>query len=241
MVEEIKLKPNENIKCGSVDDYQIFYLSRQETQGGGLALGVNKKPECTFFNEGDDDPEVMSVLVVVGNIPIRIIVGYGVQENASKEKKDKFWDFIEKEVVQAELEDQGLIIQMDGNLHAGGELVKDDPNPQNQNGRLFMQFLQRNPSLTVVNALSICKGLISRQRILESRKEKAVLDFFLVNDKLSPFLKSMIVDEKREFPLSNFSQIKKNKRVTETDHNGLILELEITFSAKKAKSRKCLT
>ena len=194
--------------------------------------------ESTFINEGDDDTEVMSVLVVVGNIPIRIIVGYGVQENASKEKKDKFWDFIEKEVVQAELEDQGLIIQMDGNLHAGEGLVKDDPNPQNQNGRLFVQFLQRNPSLTVVNALSICKGLITRQRILESRTEKAVLDFFLVNDKLSPFLKSMIVDEKREFPLSNFSQIKKNKRVTETDHNGLILELEITFSAKKAERQE---
>ena len=32
---------NVNIKCGSVDDYQVFYLSRQETQGGGLALGVN--------------------------------------------------------------------------------------------------------------------------------------------------------------------------------------------------------
>ena len=38
----------------------------------------------------------MKLLVVVGDIPIRIIVGYGVQDNATKEKKDKLWDFMEK-------------------------------------------------------------------------------------------------------------------------------------------------
>ena len=99
--------------------------------------------ESTFINEGDDGTEVMSVLVVVGNVPIRVIVGYGVQENATKEKKDKFWEFIEKEVTDAESEEQGVILQMDGNLHAGEGLIKDDPNPQNTNGKLFVEFLQR--------------------------------------------------------------------------------------------------
>ena len=238
MVEETKLKPNENIKCVSVDDYQVFYLSRQETQGGGLALGVNKKLESTLLNEGDDDTEVMSVLVVVGDMLIRVIIGYGVQENATKEKKEKFWDFIEKEVTEADSLEQGIILQMDGNLHAGDELIKNDPNPQNMNGKLFMQFLQRNPSLTVVNSLSICEGLITRQRELESRTERAILDFFIVNEKLKPFLKRMIIDEKREFCMSNFAQLKKNKRVTESDHNGLILELAIQFSYKKLERQE---
>ena len=112
--------------------------------------------ESTSINGGNDDTEVMSVLVLVGDIPIRIVVGYGVQENGSKEKKEKFWDFIEKEVIRAEQEEQGLIIQMDGNLHAGENLITNDPNPQNQNGKLFMQFLQLNPALSVVNSLSIC-------------------------------------------------------------------------------------
>jgi hypothetical protein len=47
-----------------------------------------------------DDTEVMSLLVVVGDIQIRIIVGYGVQDNAPKEKKDKFWEYIEKDFSQ---------------------------------------------------------------------------------------------------------------------------------------------
>ena len=230
MIEETKLKPHEQIKCGSINDFQVYYLSRQESQGGGIALGVHKSLESTFINGGNDNTEAISLLVVVGNMPIRIIVGYGVQENASKEKKDSFWDFIEKEVTAAENEEQGVVIQMDGNLHAGKNFIRNDPNSQNANGKLFMQFLQRNPTLTVVNSLSICEGTITRKREVQNKTESAVLDFFIVNDKLSPFLKRMIIDEKRQFCLSNFAQMKKNKKVIESDHNGLILEVEIEFS-----------
>ena len=77
------------------------------------------------------------------------------------------------------------------------QFYKNDPNPQNQNGGLFFEFLQRNTSLVVVNSENICEGVITRQRKVQSRIEKAVLDFFVVNDKFAPFLKKMIVDEKK--------------------------------------------
>ena len=127
MVQETKLKPHERINCEALNDYQVFYLYRHDSQGGGIALGITKKLESTFVTEGNDDTEVMVALVTVGKIPIRVIVGYGVQENAHKEKKEAFWDFIENEVVEAEAKNQGVIIQMDGNLHAGNNLVKNDP------------------------------------------------------------------------------------------------------------------
>ena len=66
--------------------------------------------------------------IVVNEVHIRTVLYYDPQENAMKDKKDKFWEFIEQEVNQAELDEHGLIIQMDGNLHAGPELVKQDPN-----------------------------------------------------------------------------------------------------------------
>ena len=143
MMEETKLRDNEKIKCDNLKDYQVFYKSRQESQGGGLAIGVSKILESTFVNEGDEGTEVMSIVVVVGKIEIRVLVGYGVQENASKEKKDKFWEFIENEVIEAESQGQGILIQMDGNLHAGKDLVKGDPNPQNTNGKYQNRFITR--------------------------------------------------------------------------------------------------
>ena len=168
-------------------------------------------------------------------LPVRTVLGYGPQENASKDKKNKFWEFLEEEVVQAELEQHGLILQMDGNLHAGFELVKDDPYVQNKNGKIFMEFLKRNPSLIVVNALSLCKGVITRKREFESRMEEAILDFFVINERMLPFLKRMVIDEERDFCLSNFAQIKKNQRVIETDHNSMIMEFNLQVCKKRVE------
>ena len=133
----------------------------------------------------------------------------------------------------AEFEGNGLIIQFDGNLHAGSELIKGDPNKQNQNGKLFCELLNRNPHLSAVNALDICKGVITRRRELENKQEEAVLDFFIINDKVRPLVKKMIVDEQRDYTLINLAQIKKNQRMIETDHNAIIVEMEVETENNK--------
>ena len=51
---------------------------------------------------------------------------------------------------------------MDGNLWAGDEIIKDDPRKQNQNGKYFEKCLHQNSHLSVVNALNICEGIITR-------------------------------------------------------------------------------
>ena len=39
----------------------------------------------------------------------------------------------------------------------------------------------------------------------------------------------------KEFGLQNYAQMKKNNRVTETDHNGEILELNMNFDMKRTQ------
>ena len=104
MIEETNLKPNEVLKCEESDQFQIYYLSRQESHGGGLALGVDRDLESTLMRAGNDEVEVMSIQECLGDIPVRIILGYGPQENALLEKKNKFWEIIENEINEAELE-----------------------------------------------------------------------------------------------------------------------------------------
>ena len=136
-LQETKLKPKNTIKCDEVKKFQTYYLSRKNSDGGGLAVGVNKDIESTLIREGDDEVEALVVLVDMGILKVRLITAYGPQENALKDKKTKFWNFLEEETCKAEFEGQGLIIQMDGNLHAGPKIVPKDPNPQNQNCKLF--------------------------------------------------------------------------------------------------------
>ena len=240
MLQETKLKRNELISCASVNDFSVYYLNRQNSQGGGIALGVRKDFKSTLINKGDDVIEAISVKVFVKEFPIRVVTAYGPQENALKEKKEKFWHFIEKEANTAEIEGDGLLIQMDGNLHAGKEVIKEDPNKQNKNGKLFAEFLERNSNLIVINNLKICEGVITRKRVFEEKTEEAVLDFMIMNEKLRPFARKMIIDEEKKFNLINLAQLKKNNRFIESDHNSLFLDLKINCENLKKRRNEML-
>ena len=111
----------------------------------------------------------MSVDIFVKTMRIRCVVAYGCQENSLVERKNKFWSFIEEEVITSWNSGFGFILQCDGNLWAGPDLIPGYPRPQNNNGRLFQEFLSRNPNLTVVNALSLCEGLITRRKMKDEK------------------------------------------------------------------------
>ena len=68
----------------------MYYLSRQESQGGGLVIGVDKEIESTLVREGNDDIEALVVQVELGIISVKVVAAYGPQENALKEKKEIF-------------------------------------------------------------------------------------------------------------------------------------------------------
>ena len=114
----------------------------------------------------------------------------------NKETQKHFHYFIptQNQPWKSTLEGHGVIVQMDVNIHAGQKLVKNDPHKQNTNGKYFERFLEDNPSLFVANNLEICEGTITRQRKVENKTEMAILDFFIMNEKMRPFLKRMFID-----------------------------------------------
>ena len=154
--------------------------------------------------------------------------GYGPQEYDSKERKDVFWEYLNEQVQNAATEGTGLIIQMDGNLWAGGNIVMGDLKVQNQNGKMFEQFLTKNPTISVVNALPLCQGKFTRVKTTRLGTSKTILDFFLVCDKILPYVTSMKIDESGESALTKYK-----KNIVKTDHNMLTLELSLTYHIEK--------
>ena len=59
---------------------------------------------------------------------------------------------------------------------------------------MMKRFLDQT-NLIAVNALELCKGVITRSRKTVVGTEEAVLDFFLVCRRMKPFLTKMVVDE----------------------------------------------
>lgn len=133
------------------------------------------------------------------------------------------------EVHKARENGAGLIIQMDGNLWAGDKIIGGDPKPQNQNGKLFQNFLERNPDLNVANVLPECDGIITRRRHVKNETQESVLDFFLVCDQIVPMVGKMKIHENDEIAL-----VRYGKTIVKSDHKVLELELDMKVHMKSS-------
>ena len=98
-------------------------------------------------------------------------------------------------MVEATNSEAGLLFHFDGNLWAGKSIIPNDPREQNRNGKLFEQFLDRNPHLKVVNSMDLCEGLITRKRLRNGKLEQIVLDFLVVCPITLPHITRMVIDE----------------------------------------------
>ena len=237
-IQETKVPTLNCIKSDSIKSYQLYEQIRliNPALGGGLCVGVTKDLPSSLLREGGEEAECLSVQVEVGQQELVIVCGYGPQETAGPTRKEKFWNYLEREVQEAVKEEKMILIQIDSNSWLGNNIIPNDPNKEsNSNGKIFQNFLKRNKNITLVNSMSICEGVITRQRITEILNEKSSIDVFLVCDRLLPFVKKMFVDEKRESPLTNFNNLNKGKKITETDHNKLELSLQIETPVIKPK------
>ena len=151
-----------------------------------------------LIRQGDDEVECMSIELSTVTPRIQCVTGYGPQESDCISCKEKFWDFLDKEVHSAKHEKDGIFIEINSNAWAGNKLIPNDPNIQNNNGKLLEKFLNRNKNTTLVNSLPICEGLIIRKRQTKCLNEKSILDLFIVCDQIMHYVVQMHVDEKGE-------------------------------------------
>ena len=229
-IEESKYKETGRLK---IDNYIIFELNRQSRDGGGLALGCAKELQPVWLREGSSQVEAMSVEIYVKKMKIRCCIAYGPQENECVQNKEEFWKYIDEDVLQADASGSGFIMHFDGNLWAGEDIIPGDPRPQNRNGKLFKEFLDRNPHLYVVNALPLCEGLITRSRMKNGVLEQSVLDFFVVCTRVLPFITGMKIDEKKEFILTNYQNVRNGGAAVDSDHFTQFMDINLKFVSEK--------
>ena len=83
---------------------------------------------------------------------------------------------------------------------------------------MFREFLERNPHLAIVNALPLCEGLVTRRRLRDGETEESVLYFFVVCSKVLPFVKRMVIDESKDYILTNYRRVGKTGKAVDSDH-----------------------
>ena len=80
-----------------------------------------------------------------------------------------------------------------------------------------------------MNALPFCKGLFTRVNTTKAGTSKSILDFFVVCDKILPHVTKMEIDEKSKYALTKYK-----KKVVKSDHNMLLMEVDLMFHTEKS-------
>ena len=230
-VQESKVKQKGLIK---IKGYQIFEKVRVGMQGGGLLTAVDHdlQPVLVTSNE-EEEAEILTVQIKVGDKLIRIINAYGPQEDESQQKIFSFWTEVENEVIKARDNGCLILIQTDANAKVGNTEIKNDPHETSNNGKILLEMVRRQ-NLTIGNSLDKCKGLITRERKTVEKTEKSVIDFIILCEDLKEYLEQIVIDDGRVHALTKYG---KNGKITVSDHNVMLGIFNLSFNRSAVKPR----
>ena len=228
LLQETKLN-----KClkSKLTGYEIFPPDFRKSDGIVLTA-VDKNLSPVHIPIESDDVDIVIVEAVVGNRRIRIINGYGPQETDTKSKRNKFWEVLETEVVNAKNDGCLLVIEMDANAKLGPLIIPNDPNPMSLNGSLLSGVITRQ-KLVCLNADPRCKGSITRDRRTINGHERSILDFVLVCEEMFRNFNRMTVDESRDFTLTKYVTSAGNRVKKVSDHNVIYAEFNLKVGRKQ--------
>ena len=193
-------------------------------------MGIHKALNPVLIEEYDKEFEVLVAEIKVAKKEIRIITGYGPQENWTESDRLPFFIALEAEVVKAEMENKSVIIQMDANSKLGPEIIKNDPHAQTPKGKLLSDIMVRHGLLVVNGIEDKCNGAITRKRVTKNGTEESIIDFVIISSELEKDLESLTVDEDRKHVLEKITRNKKGIRKVKSDHNVLVSKFKFMFN-----------
>ena len=85
----------------------------------------------------------------------------------------------------------------------------------------------------MVNALECCEGLFTRTRNRQGQVQNSIIDFFVVCKRVLPHVTQMVVDDKRQFTMTNFKGAKHGKKAVDSEHVMLLIIISLNISPQK--------
>ena len=153
-----------------IEDF-VFFEAIRKAKGGGTLIACHEDLKPKLIEEYEDDFEQLVVEITVNEKDIRVISGYGPQENWPEEKRMPFFVALETEIEKAVLAGKSILIEMDANSKLGNTIIPGDPYEMSPNGAILAQIVERH-NIIVGNGINTCKGTITRQRQTRTKLKK---------------------------------------------------------------------
>ena len=190
-----------------IDNMEVFEAIRTK-KGGGTMCAVHKELNPKLIEEYSDQFELLVVEIEIDNKNIRVMTGYGPQENLEKRMRLPFFVALEEEVAKASSAGKSVVIEIDANSKLGQQYIPGDPHEMTPNGKILSEIIERQ-QLIVVNGSTKCKGVITRKRRAKNKVEESVIDIVIVSNDLEEERESLEIDEERRHVLTSIKKTKK--------------------------------
>ena len=187
MLQETHYKQKGKIK---LDKQFVVFEAIRTTKGGGTALAIHEDLKPKLVQEYSEEFELLVVEVKTEDGRIRVITGYGPQENWDEEKRLPFFMALKTEVDKSELAGLPVIIEIDANSKLGKQYIPNDPHVMSPNGTLLASIIESH-NLLVCNGSEKCSGTITRKRVTRKGTEESVIDIVLISSELGKHLVSV--------------------------------------------------
>ena len=143
---------------------------------------------------------------------------------------------IDKQIEQCMIEGIPFIWIGDSNGKVGKKIIKDDTHEMTPNGELINNIIIKH-NLYLLNSSEKCKGLWTR---IDKNNKKSILDYVIASQTMCSYVKSVQIDDTKQFALQRISK-KKNVQtasVTKSDHCSIFINLNLVFQQPHYKTRE---
>ena len=106
-----------------IKDHIVFEAIRK-AKGGGTMISGHKDLNPKLIEQYEDEFELLVVEIELKQNKVRVISGYGPQENWPEEKRMPFFIALETEVEKAALAGRSVIVEMDANAKLRKKFIK---------------------------------------------------------------------------------------------------------------------
>ena len=213
----------------SFEGFEVFETIRKHKEKGGTMIGAHKALKPVLITQYDDTFELLVIEINVANKDVRVISGYGPQENFLATERVAFYEALEEEIIKAELSGKSIIVEADFNAKLGQDFIPNDPHNMSPNGKLLSGIIRRQ-NLTVLNGHVKCVGTITRERDTTNVTQRSAISFVLVSEDLVQNVESVLIDEKQEFAPTRITKTKNAVEKKESDHNVILTRLKLEWS-----------
>ena len=217
-------------------NFEVFEAIRKKQKGGTL-IAAHKSLDPILIEEYSDDFELLVIEVKIGGRDVRVLSGYGPQENWKLKDKKPFFKALEEEIVKAKLSNKFIYIEMDANAKLGPTVIEGDPHNQSENGKLLHDIVIRHALIVMNNVKRKCTGKITRKRVTKKVNEQSIIDFVIVCDNMESIISEVLIDEERKHVLTRYTKTKKGPSIKESDHNSIVTHIKVSWNKNRNTKR----